>query len=117
MQTFYLTLDLKDDPQLIADYERHHQQVWPEILDSIKESGIEQMEIYRSGNRLFMVMKANSTFSFEKKAAMDATNPKVQEWEKLMWRYQQALPTAKPGEKWLLMDKIFSLTEQLNKNV
>ncbi|WP_339791946.1 L-rhamnose mutarotase [uncultured Imperialibacter sp.] len=109
MQTFYLTLDLKDDPQLIADYERHHQHVWPEILDSIKESGIEQMEIYRSGNRLFMVMNVNSTFSFEKKAAMDATNPKVQEWEKLMWKYQQALPTAKPGEKWLLMDKIFSL--------
>jgi L-rhamnose mutarotase len=109
MQTFYLTLDLKDDPKLIADYERHHQHVWPEILDSIKESGIEQMEIYRSGNRLFMVMNVNSTFSFEKKAAMDATNPKVQEWEKLMWKYQQALPTAKPGEKWLLMDKIFSL--------
>ncbi|WP_416864067.1 MAG: L-rhamnose mutarotase [Imperialibacter sp.] len=117
MQTFYLTLDLKDDPQLIADYERHHQHVWPEILDSIKESGIEQMEIYRSGNRLFMVMNVNSTFSFEKKAAMDATNPKVQEWEKLMWKYQQALPTAKPGEKWLLMDKIFSLTEQLSKDV
>ncbi|MEQ8812616.1 MAG: L-rhamnose mutarotase, partial [Imperialibacter sp.] len=47
----------------------------------------------------------------------DANNPKVQEWEKLMWKYQQALPAAKPGEKWLLMDKIFSLTEQLNKNV
>ena len=116
-QTFYLTLDLKNDPRLIAEYEKHHQNVWPEILESIKESGIEQMEIHRSGNRLFMVMQTISTFSFSKKAEMDANNPKVQEWEKLMWKYQQALPTAKPGEKWLLMDKIFSLTEQLNKDV
>ncbi|CAD5251968.1 MULTISPECIES: L-rhamnose mutarotase [unclassified Imperialibacter] len=117
LQTFYLTLDLKNDPQLIAEYEKHHQNVWPEILESIKESGIEQMEIYRSDNRLFMVMKVTATFNFDRKAAMDANNPKVQEWERLMWKYQQALPTAKPGEKWLFMDKIFSLTEQLNKNV
>ncbi len=109
MQTFYLTLDLKDDPQLIAEYEQHHQNVWPEILASIKEAGIEQMEIYRSGNRLFMVMHVNGNFSFAEKAEMDAHNPKVQEWEKLMWKYQQALPAANPGEKWVLMDKIFSL--------
>jgi L-rhamnose mutarotase len=29
-----------------------------------------------------------------------------------MWKYQQALPMAKPGEKWLLMDKIFDLKQQ-----
>jgi L-rhamnose mutarotase len=104
---YCLALDLKDDAMLIAEYEEHHRHVWPEILKSIKESGIEQMEIYRTGNRLFMIMETKDEFNFEKKAVMDAANETVQEWERLMWKYQQALPMAKRGEKWMLMEKIF----------
>jgi L-rhamnose mutarotase len=70
------------------------------------------MEIYRTGNRLFMIMETNENFSFEKKEAMDNANPKVQEWEQLMWKYQQGIPGSKPGEKWVLMKKIFDLNEQ-----
>jgi len=109
MRRYCLALDLKNDASLIAEYEEHHRNVWPEIIASIKDSGIEQMEIFRAGNRLFMIMEANDSFNFEKKAKADATNNKVQEWEKLMWKYQQALPAAKPGEKWVLMEKIFDI--------
>jgi len=109
MHRYCLALDLKDDPALIAEYERHHRAVWPEILDSIKAAGIADMEIYRSGNRLFMIMEVEEGFSFEAKAGADAANPRVQEWEALMWRYQQALLWAQPGEKWLLMERIFKL--------
>jgi L-rhamnose mutarotase len=106
---FCLAVDLKDDPLLIAEYEKYHTAVWPEILLSIKLSGIENMEIYRIMNRLFMIMETNDTFSFEKKAAADLGNHIVQQWETLMWKYQQPLPVAKEGEKWVLMDKIFQL--------
>jgi L-rhamnose mutarotase len=106
---YCLALDLKDDPALIAEYEQHHKRIWPEIEASIRESGITNMEIYRIGNRLFMIMDTDNTFSFEHKAAADAANPIVQKWETLMWQYQQALPMAKPGQKWLLMEKIFQL--------
>lgn len=109
MQRYALALDLKDDPQLIAAYEAYHQNVWPEIAQSIRDSGIRNMQIYRYANRLFMIMETDDTFSFERKAAMDAGNARVQEWEALMWRYQQALPGAKPGEKWMLMEKICAL--------
>ena len=109
MKRYCLALDLRNDPQLIAEYEACHRKVWPEILDSIRNSGITNMEIYRLGSRLFMIMETADYFSFEKKAAMDAANPRVQEWEALMWRFQQALPGAKPGEKWMLMEKIFEL--------
>jgi len=109
MKRYCLALDLKDDNALIAEYEKYHEKVWPEILLSITESGIESMEIYRTGNRLFMIMEVNDNFSFEAKGKADASNPKVQEWEKLMWNYQQALPWAKSGEKWILMEKIFQL--------
>jgi L-rhamnose mutarotase len=94
---------------LIQQYEEHHKAVWPEIIQSIKESGIENMEIYRHGTRLFMIMEVNDHFSFEQKAAADTNNKKVQEWEELMWNYQEALPEASKGEKWVLMDKIFEL--------
>lgn len=109
MKRYCLALDLKDDVALIAEYEAYHQNVWSEILQSIKESGIEHMDIYRTGNRLFMIMEVNEQFSFERKAAADAVNEKVQEWETLMWKYQQALPGSKPGEKWRLMNNIFSI--------
>ncbi|MEE1944261.1 L-rhamnose mutarotase [Pedobacter sp. KR3-3] len=109
MKRYALALDLINDQELIEAYERYHQVVWPEIIASIKDSGITNMEIYRIENRLFMIMEVNDSFSFEAKGKADAGNAKVQEWETLMWKYQQALPFAKPGEKWLLMDKIFSL--------
>ena len=102
-------LDLIDDSKLISDYKNYHQKVWPEIVKSIKDAGIQNLEIYLVGNRMFMIMDVDDTFSFEEKSKMDAANLKVQEWEKLMWDYQQALPVAKPGEKWLLMDKIYEL--------
>ncbi|MEO6731810.1 MAG: L-rhamnose mutarotase [Ferruginibacter sp.] len=109
MKKYCLACDLKDDPELIKEYEEYHREVWPEILKSITDSGIEQMEIYRVGNRLFMIMEVNDSFNFESKAAADASNEKVAEWEELMWKYQQALPVAKAGEKWILMNKIFQL--------
>ena len=109
MQRYCLALDLKPDPQLIAEYETWHRAVWPEILDSIRNSGITSLEIYRVEQRLFMILEATDDFSFEKKNAMDAANPKVGEWENLMWNYQQTLPSAAPGEKWVLCEKIFAL--------
>lgn len=113
MKKYCLACDLKDDSQLIKEYEEYHQHVWPEILKSITDAGIIQMEIYRVGNRLFMIMEVSDGFNFEAKAMADAANDKVQAWEQLMWKYQQALPVAKPGEKWILMEKIFELKQQV----
>jgi L-rhamnose mutarotase len=102
---YCLTLDLKDDPALIAEYRRHHQKIWPEITRSIKDAGIVDMEIYLLGTRMFMVMEVSERFSF----GADRANPEVREWEELMWKFQKPLPEAKPGEKWLLMERIFKL--------
>lgn len=107
-----LTLDLKNDPDLIAEYKKHHEKIWPEVHISIKASGIEEMEIYLYGNRLFMIMETDENFSFERKLALDAKYPKVAEWETLMWNYQQQFPGSEPGEKWKIMERIFSLAEQ-----
>ncbi|WP_290797166.1 L-rhamnose mutarotase [Flavihumibacter sp. UBA7668] len=109
MIRYCLALDLKNEPELIARYEEYHQAVWPEILDSIRDSGILDMQIYRTGNRLFMIMEVSEAFDAHAKAAADALNSKVQEWETLMDSFQQRLPWAAPGQKWVPMNLIFSL--------
>ena len=109
MKRYCLAVDLVNNPEMIAEYEAYHKKLRPEIEKSIRDAGVTVMEIYRLENHLFMIMETEDDFSFERKAKMDAENPKVQDWEALMWKYQQALPFAKPGEKWIVMDKIFSL--------
>jgi L-rhamnose mutarotase len=113
MKRYCLALDLNDDADLIREYEHWHktENRRPEIMKSITDAGVTKMEIYRTGNRLFMIMETDDTFSFERKAAMDAANEKVQEWEQFVWKFQKPLPWAKPGEKWILMEKIFELNK------
>ena len=108
---YCLALDLKDEPDLIAEYKQYHApgNVWPEITKSIKDAGIVDMEIYNTGNRLFMIMEVDESFDPEKKARMDASNPNVQQWENLMMKFQQLLPWATDGEKWVNMERIFKL--------
>jgi L-rhamnose mutarotase len=109
MKRFCLALDLKDDPRLISEYEKYHapDSAWPQIAQHDKDAGIINMQIYRTGTRMFMIMETVDDFTFEKKAAFDASNPKVKEWEDFMWKYQVPLPWAKPNEKWVLMEQIF----------
>ena len=111
MKRYALALDLVDGSKSIAEYEYWHkaENGWPEIKQSIIDAGIADMQIYRTGNRLFMIMEVNDDFDAAKKAEMDAQNPKVQEWETLMGKFQQPLPWAKQGEKWIIMDQIFQL--------
>ena len=110
-QRYCLTLDLKGDPKLIEEYKRRHApgKAWPAVTKSILDAGVEAMQIYLLGTRMFMIMDVNENFSFEAKAKADRLNPKVQEWEQLMWEFQQPLPQAAPGEKWMLMENIFQL--------
>lgn len=109
----YYALDLRDDPELIAEYERWHRpgNIWPEVVESIRNAGIRNLEIFRAGNRLVMVLDVPDDFSPAARAAADAANPRVQAWESLMGKFQQSLPFARPGEKWVPMPRIFSLKD------
>ncbi|MGY3052059.1 L-rhamnose mutarotase [Pedobacter sp. UYEF25] len=111
MKRYGLALDLVDNPASIAAYENWHkaENCWPEIRKSILNAGIIDMQIYRTGNRLFMIMETEDDFNSAIKEEMDANNPIVQKWETMLEKFQQVLPWAKVGEKWLTMDKIFQL--------
>jgi L-rhamnose mutarotase len=115
MRKYCLTLDLKNKPDLIKEYIDWHNNVWPEIVDSIHLAGIISMEIFNYENRLVMIMETEDSFSFEKKSKMDAENEKVQEWENIMWKYQEQLPGSLPQEKWVVMNSIFKTVIDYSK--
>ena len=111
MQRFILFLDLQEDPELIREYEKYHESIPVEIEKSILDSGIESMEIFRFENRMCMEIVANDSFNFSTKNALDASNPAVQAWEKLMSKYQKIIPGTPDGAKWVVANSIFSLTK------
>jgi L-rhamnose mutarotase len=112
MPRYVYALDLEDNPEAIREYEAWHraERIWPQIVDSLRASGLDSLEIFRTGNRLVLIIDAPATFSPAAKAASDAADPVVQKWEALMWTFQRALPWAAPGQKWVPMEVIFSLT-------
>ena len=111
MSRHVLFLDLQEDADLIAAYEAHHAPgaVPEDILASIRASGIEEMEIHRSGNRLVMIIECSASFDAAAKTDADRCNPAVLAWEAAMDRFQKPLPWARPGEKWVAGDAIFTL--------
>lgn len=112
MQRFCFSTELRNDQESIERYIEHHRAVWPEILESLHAAGVEHMEIYRLGERLFMIMDTTDDFSLERKAAMDLSNPKVQEWEWLMETFQRVDSNAGWSEKWRRMERVFELPAQ-----
>lgn len=105
------TLDLKDNPELIAEYRRRHSEgeAWQEIIDGIREVGILEMEIYLLDNRLFMIVETPVDFDWSTAMARLSTLPRQQEWEDYMAVFQQATPGSSSEEKWRLMERIFHL--------
>lgn len=105
------TLDLKDDPALIAEYRKRHAkgEVWPETLAAIHEVGILEMEIYIIGTRLFMIVETPLDFDWETAMARMATLPRQPEWEEYMSVFQVSKPGTSSAEKWQLMDRMFQL--------
>ena len=102
-------LDLAGDAELIAEYERLHGPgaVWPAVIEHLRATGVEGMEIWRTGDRLLMIAEVSSDYP-----RRVATPPEVDRWEELMWRFQRPLPNAAEGAKWVPMTRTFSLDEQ-----
>lgn len=111
MKTYCYALDLKDDPALIAEYRRYHtmEGIWPEVVDFIRSTGMMRERIFLLGTRMVMVLDAEDDFSPEEAAAGAAQSSTMQRWETLMDNFQQRLPQAKEGQKWVPMELIFDV--------
>ena len=113
IKRYVQTMDLKDDPELIAEYRRRHNQgeAWPEISDGIREVGILDMQIFILGTRLVMIVETPVDFEWEHAMARLTTLPRQQEWEDYMAIFQQCAEGATSDEKWQMMERMFYLYE------
>lgn len=109
MKRYYQTLELRDDPEMVEKYVEAHAHVWPEVQAGIREVGILDMQIYRLGTRLFMIMDTVDDFDFEADNARLATLPRQAEWEAYVAQFQGCDPAAPSTAKWHLMERIFAL--------
>lgn len=110
---YALALDLVNDAQSIANYEKAHAQIWPAVREHLHAQGVLQMQIYRLGTRLFMVMEVDpAVYNAERMTQAAQSNPVIVRWEELMWNHQAPTPWTPAGEKWVPMAKIFDLAAQ-----
>jgi L-rhamnose mutarotase len=110
MTRHVFTLDLRDDPAAIADYRAYHQDVWPEVIDSLRRSGVEQMDIHLLGRRLVMIVEMRDGADYRRAFASHvASSARVAEWERLMRSLQEPAPGTPAGEWWAVMEPVFSL--------
>ena len=107
------TMDLKNNPDLIAMYKKCHSQAeaWPEIREGIRSVGILEMEIYIAGSRLFMIVE--TPLDFDWKTAMDKLShlPRQAEWENYVSKFQECVAECTSAQEWKLMERMFSLYE------
>lgn len=111
MKRYCQTLDLKEDEQLIKEYCYWHspEHIWPEIPEGIRAVGILNMEIYRLGTRLFMIVETPDDFDW------DAAFAVWRRWiskrnGRTSWRsIRKPLQGSSSSEKWQLMECMFKL--------
>ncbi len=114
MKSYAKTILLKDDPQIIAQYRQHHDEIWPEVVKSFREVGVLDIRIWLIGRRLFMLMDVADDFEpaydFDRYLKL---NPRNKVWEDLMTSYQERAPEAKPDEHWAEMEPVFKMSDHL----
>ena len=107
MKSYAQALDLVDDLAAISAYDEYHRAVWPEVLAALRGIGIERMEIFRIGTRMFMYFSAPDDFDPERDFQTYTESARCNEWDELMRQYQQRIPNATEGEWWTPMPCVF----------
>jgi L-rhamnose mutarotase len=112
LQTYGMTLMLKDDDEVVEQYRQYHRNAWPEVIARLQEIGVLEMRIYLLGRRLFMYMEAVEGFSPEREFPKLADDARYREWDELMRGFQEPAPEAKAGEWWAPMEELYDLNRQ-----
>ncbi len=109
MQSYGMTLLLKDDAEVIERYRQHHREAWPEVIDRLKQVGVTEMKIYLTGRRLFMYMEAVDGFEPARDFPRLNEDPRYREWDALMRTMQERVLEAREDEWWAAMEQVFNL--------
>lgn len=112
MSRYVLTVKLKDEPGIVESYSRHHREIWPEVQASLRQAGVEEMDIYLLGRSLVMVVDMREGVDYRTAFTSHASSsPRVAEWERLMKSLQEPSAEARAGEWWAAMEPVFHLNQ------
>ncbi len=109
MKRFAQTVMLRDDPEVIRRYEQYHANAWPETNAGLLSVGIQRMFIYRFGRQLFMFMETTDDFDVDRDMPRYMENPRAREWDQMMAQFQETVPGAPVGSKWVPMKEVYAL--------
>jgi L-rhamnose mutarotase len=116
MKAYAYTIDLKKDPELISEYKSYHREIWPEVVEGLKKSGIISDRIFILGDRLFMLIEADDGFDLRRSLQNTAADEKEIEWDSLMRKFQVPVKEAGDGEWWARMESVFDLKEYISNH-
>jgi L-rhamnose mutarotase len=111
VRTFGLTLCLQPDPDKIREYRAYHQAVWPEVTARLRECGVQQMQIFLRGTRMFMHLVTDDAFEPARDFIRINEDPVSARWNALMATLQERAPEANPDEWWAPMEQVFDLAQ------
>ncbi|WP_316810016.1 L-rhamnose mutarotase [Pedobacter heparinus] len=104
-----LSANLVKDEKLQKEYLNYHAtqfEKWPEVAKGFCDADFQQLRIFKNGRQLMLVI------SIPKGASLDELNPKtslnnprVEEWNQVMKKYQEGIAGTKPGETWVFFSK------------
>jgi L-rhamnose mutarotase len=112
MKRYAMTVLLRDDPEIIRRYEAYHANAWPEVNNGLLECGISRMFIYRFGRQLFMFMETGDDFDMARDLPKYMEQPRAKEWDEMMAGFQETLPGAPEGSKWVEMNEVYALESE-----
>ena len=109
MKSFAMTLNLKDDEEIIERYKEYHRAVWPEVLEGLRGTGILKMKIFLRGRHMFMYLEAPDEFDLDRDFPRYMEASRAKEWDALMREFQEPVADASPGEWWAAMEEVFDI--------
>ena len=97
-------------PEAIAEYERIHAAVWPEVLATISACHIKNYTIFlkRPENILFAYLEYQGG-DYAADTAKMAADPDTQRWWAITDPMQEPFETRREGEWWAAMDEVFHI--------
>ncbi|GAA4736113.1 hypothetical protein GCM10023229_13260 [Flavisolibacter ginsenosidimutans] len=105
-----LTANLVNNAKLQKEYLDYHAtqfQKWPEVSNGFCKANFQQLLVYKNGRQLMLVINIPKGESLDKlNPKTTENNPRVEEWNRRMAKYQEGIQGTKKGETWVFLQRI-----------
>ncbi|WP_220020839.1 L-rhamnose mutarotase [Arenibacter sp. ARW7G5Y1] len=111
-----LTAQLVQDPILQEEYMKYHStqfEKWPEVANGFCNADFQQLLVFRNGKQLLLAISIPKGKNLkELNPKTSENNPRMDEWNALMAKYQTGIKGTKRNETWVFFNKITEKQEE-----